>query len=447
MQRPGVQVFRDSGDMEKLMQYVWQHRLWNAPAFTTTDGRRVYVVDPGLLNTDAGPDFFNAKIEIDGQMWAGNVEIHVKASDWMRHGHHNDHAYDSVILHVVEKDDAEVRLSDGRTVPQVVLPAAADFHHKYMEMVHNPASELPCAQYLPSMPSIYMADWIGSLAYERLYAKVDHINELLERFSGSWADTAYVILARALGFGINSEPFERLASSVPMKVMLKHRDSLLSIEALLFGQAGLIDADAQTGGDGYADRLAREYAFLANKFGLSPLASPGWKLARMRPQNFPYRRVAALAMYVYGGKVLTSAMFEAQSVEELEQLFMVELSDYWKHHYSFRPSASPAGATLSRASIRLLIINVAVPLIFARGIYTDSREMQDRAATFLQKLPAESNSLVALFAKAGMECRDAFTSQALIQLRRSYCEPRKCLYCRIGHRILASKATRLPSLL
>lgn len=432
-------VTKDSAAMEKLMQYVWQHRLWPCGSLRTVDGRKVDVIDPGLINTDAGPDFFNAKVEIGGELWAGNVEIHVRASDWMRHGHHTDRAYDSVILHVVERDDMAVRRPDGRIIPQVVMPAAADFHKQYMDMVHNPATELPCAAELQSVPSLHITDWLSSLAFERLYEKVDRIENLLSRNHGSWADTAYIVLARALGFGINSLPFERLAASLPMKTMMKHRDSPTSVEALLFGQAGLLDNQST---DPYTDRLRREYTFLANKFGLTPLDSPGWKMARMRPQNFPHRRVAALAAYITSGFMPGYAIYECDDIAELEKIFSVELPDYWKHHYHFGPAASSATAALSRSSIRLLIINVAIPLIFARGAAIGDRRMQDRAISLWQSLPAESNAIITLFGKAGLECRDAFTSQALIQLRRAYCEPRKCLYCRIGHRLLAAKAIR-----
>lgn len=426
--------------MERLMQYVWQHRLWPYGSLRTVDGRKIDVIDPGLPNNDAGPDFFNAKVDIGGELWAGNVEIHVRASDWMRHGHHTDRAYDSVILHVVERDDMAVRRPDGHIIPQVVLPAAADFHQQYMSMVHNPATELPCADELAAIPSLYLTDWISALAFERLYEKVDRINTILEKNHGSWADTAYSVLARALGFGINSLPFERLAASLPMKIMMKHRDSPTAVEALLFGQAGLLDSTDN--GNAYTERLRCEYNFLARKFGLTPLDSPGWKMARMRPQNFPHRRVAALASYITTGFLPGYAIYDCSDVTELEKIFSVELSDYWKRHYCFNPASAPASASLSRTSIRLLIINVAIPMIFARGASIGDRQMQDRAISLWQSLPAERNSLITLFEKAGLKCGDAFTSQALIQLRRSYCEPRKCLYCRIGHRLLASKAIR-----
>ena len=426
--------------MEKLMQYVWQHRLWLQRDMVTVDGRRVEVIDQGRLNVDSGPDFFNAKVRIDGEMWAGNVEIHVRASDWRRHGHDSDRAYDTVVLHVVGMDDAEVRRRDGSVIPQLLMPCASDFSERYARMVGNPLSELACAADVGSLPGVFLDDWLSALSFERLYGKVDRIMGLLERFRGSWAEVVYVTLARALGFGVNSEPFERLALGLPVRVMMKHRDSLLSVESMLFGQAGFLEGDAAGSDDGYVRRLADEYRFLSNKFGLRPCADMGWKLSRMRPQNFPHRRIAALAAYVHGGFDVGHAVFEASDEEELRRAFSVELTGYWASRYSFASPSACTPSALGRGSVSLLIINVAVPLIYARGLWEGDTVMQDRAVDILMGLRPERNSIVGLFESAGIRCRDAFTSQALIQLRRGYCELRKCLFCRIGHRLLAMKA-------
>ena len=307
-------------------------------------------------------------------------------------------------------------------------------------MVGNPLSELACAADVGSLPGVFLDDWLSALSFERLYGKVDRIMGLLDRFSGSWAEVVYVTLARALGFGVNSEPFERLALGLPVRVMMKHRDSLLSVESMLFGQAGFLEGDAAGSDDGYVRRLADEYRFLSNKFGLRPCADMGWKLSRMRPQNFPHRRIAALAAYVHGGFDVGHAVFEASDEEELRRAFSVELTGYWASRYSFASPSACTPSALGRGSVSLLIINVAVPLIYARGLWEGDTVMQDRAVDILMGLRPERNSIVGLFESAGIRCRDAFTSQALIQLRRGYCEPRKCLYCRIGHRLLAMKA-------
>ncbi len=425
------------------MQYVWQHRLWLAPDMRTVDGRVVQVIDPGLLNTDAGPDFFNAKIRIDGRTWVGNVEIHVRASDWFRHHHDSDPAYDSVILHVVDRDDMPVRRrgSSSEIIPQLIMPCAPDFADRYAAMINHPASELACADRLASIPPIYVNDWISALAYERVYEKSDRALSLHSRFTGDWEETCYVTLARALGFGINADAFQRLALSLPLRALRKHSDSLPALEAILFGQAGLLDSLTDLSHP-YLSRLVTDYRFYAAKFGLQQPQSLGWKMSRMRPQNFPHRRIALLAAMLHGGFRLMSRLLAVTTPDEAAALFSAGLSGFWHEHYTFSGAPVSAPASLSRASIHLLVINVVVPLLHAYGQSTGSDTHVARAFSILQALAPERNSIVALFSRAGIPCPDAFTSQALLRLRRSYCETRKCLYCRLGHRILASQARR-----
>lgn len=423
--------------MEELLQYVWGHRLLPPGALKLADGRPLQIIDPGRLNRDSGPDFFNAKVKIDGRLWCGNVEIHVRASDWFRHGHQSDRAYDSVILHVVAHDDCEVSRSDGQTIPQMKMECAADFGRRFGEFVNVPSATLPCAVSLVDIPPLYMRDWLDSMAFERINAKAERILGYLERFNGSWEDAAYVTLARALGTGVNSEPFERLALATPLRLMLKHSDSLTAVEAILFGQAGLIPPNPT----GYAAVLAREYEFLSHKFSLRPVESPGWKMARMRPAAFPHRRIALLALMVSRGFRFMQQVLDIDGEESARALFTdLTLSGYWLSHFSLADAApTSAPPSLSRATADVLTINVVVPLLFAYGHATGSHRHSEMAVDLLEHLPAERNSLVALFERAGVKCPNAFTSQALIELRRAYCDVRKCLYCRIGHRILASK--------
>ncbi len=429
--------------MEKLMQYVWQHRLWLPSDMATVDGQRVDVLDPGLLNTDAGPDFFNAKIRIGERVWAGNVEVHVRASDWHRHGHDSDPAYDTVVLHVVEHDDTRIRRKDGAEIPQIVMPCAADFSERYHEMVDNPVAELPCAAHLLTLPRIYLGDWISALAFERLYQKSERVLDWLERFKGDWQQTIYATLARALGFGINSDPFERLAAATPLRCLMRHRGDAGMVEAMLFGQSGLLDkAIAQYPEDPYVSALKRDYDFARAKYGLEPLRDPGWKMARMRPQNFPHRRIATLAALVSGGFEVSYSLPGVRNADDARSLFDFPLTGYWARRYSFGPPAASRINTLSRSSTDSLIINVVAPVLHAYGCRTGHEELTQRAVDLLQSVPAENNSIVRLFTAAGVQCDDAFTSQALVQLRRNYCQPRKCLYCRIGHRFLAQKAIR-----
>ena len=425
--------------MEKLMQYVWKHRLWRSEDMVTNTGKKVRVVDPGLLNTDAGPDFFNAKIEIDGHMWVGNVEMHYRATDWKRHHHDSDKAYDSVILHVVAKDDAPVRRTNGELIPQLVLEVSPQFNADYASLV-GATIEVPCATKIKQVPHLTIVEWVEGLAFERLHGKVERIHQLLDSFNGSWEDVCYVTLARNFGFGINNDAFERLARRTPLRLLGKHSDSVLQIEALLFGQAGMLDAQ-KPGMDSYYNQLCTEYAFLSNKFQLTPMEKESWKLFRIRPQNFPYRRIAMLAQFIEGGFRMMNRILEAEGEKEMRALFEVELSGYWIKHYTFGKPNERATATLSRSSIDIILINTVVPLLYAYGELTGNYEMTDKAIKLLEDLRAESNSIVSHFVAYGIDCPDALTSQALVQLKREYCDARKCIYCKIGHHLL-SKAAR-----
>lgn len=425
--------------MEKLMQYVWKHRLWRSEDMVTNTGKKVRVVDPGLLNTDAGPDFFNAKIEIDGHMWVGNVEMHYRATDWKRHHHDSDKAYDSVILHVVAKDDAPVRRTNGELIPQLVLEVSPQFNADYASLV-GATIEVPCATKIKQVPHLTIVEWVEGLAFERLHGKVERIHQLLDSFNGSWEDVCYVTLARNFGFGINNDAFERLARRTPLRLLGKHSDSVLQIEALLFGQAGMLDAQ-KPGMDSYYNQLCTEYAFLSNKFQLTPMEKESWKLFRIRPQNFPYRRIAMLAQFIEGGFRMMNRILEAEGEKEMRALFEVELSGYWIKHYTFGKPNERATATLSRSSIDIILINTVAPLLYAYGELTGNYEMTDKAIKLLEDLRAENNSIVSHFVAYGIDCPDALTSQALVQLKREYCDARKCIYCKIGHHLL-SKAAR-----
>ena len=421
------------------MQYVWKHRLWRSEDMVTNTGKKVRVVDPGLLNTDAGPDFFNAKIEIDGHMWVGNVEMHYRATDWKRHHHDSDKAYDSVILHVVAKDDAPVRRTNGELIPQLVLEVSPQFNADYASLV-GATIEVPCATKIKQVPHLTIVEWVEGLAFERLHGKVERIHQLLDSFNGSWEDVCYVTLARNFGFGINNDAFERLARRTPLRLLGKHSDSVLQIEALLFGQAGMLDAQ-KPGMDSYYNQLCTEYAFLSNKFQLTPMEKESWKLFRIRPQNFPYRRIAMLAQFIEGGFRMMNRILEAEGEKEMRALFEVELSGYWSKHYTVGKPNERATSTLSRSSTDIILINTVAPLLYAYGELTGNYEMTDKAIKLLEDLRAESNSIVSHFVAYGIDCPDALTSQALVQLKREYCDARKCIYCKIGHHLL-SKAAR-----
>lgn len=420
------------------MQYVWQHRLWNPPSMATNDGRRLRIIDPGLRNDDAGPDFFNAKIEIDGFTWVGNVELHYRASDWHRHHHDGDKAYDSVVLHVVDKDDAPIYRSNGERIPQLVMQCNPKFGERYASLVDGKV-ELPCRQAIASLSALECAEWIESMAFERLQKKGERIKKLLEKHNGSWEDACYMTFARNIGFGVNNDAFERLAASLPLNLLHKHSDSLLQLEALFFGQAGMLDDLQRYAGDRYYEQLCREYSFLRNKFSLRRPEGLIWKSFRMRPQNFPARRIALLAYFVHNGFRLMADLLDADGDEaKLRKLFSARLSGYWSNHYSFSHASPESSAALGAGSVDIVLINTVAPLYYTYGEIKGDYDRVESAITLLEKLHPERNKITALFASAGMKIDNALTSQAMIEVRNEYCLPKKCLYCRIGHKLLSS---------
>lgn len=425
--------------MEKLVQYLWQHRLFNPEGLTTVDGQPVEVVDQGLLNNDAGPDFFNAKIKIGERIWAGNVEIHMRASDWFRHGHQHDPAYNSVILHVVTSDDARISRPDGNPIPQLVLPVAKEVPQGYLKLTSGSLDSLACADVLKDIDTVHVNSWITALGYERLQAKAARVAALAAENNGDWGQAIFIVLARALGFGVNAEPFERLARALPLRYMRRHAGMPATLEAFLFGQSGLLDHAPQT--DPYVQFLQSEYAFLAAKYALPPVVNLGWKMARMRPYNFPYRRIAAIAAMLANGLDLAYSINSVNTLEQARALFRVQLSDYWQTRFSFTASAPRATAALSATAIDLLVVNVVVPVIYAASRLFGYSDADDKALELITQIGAERNSIVSLFGAAGIGCSNAFESQALIQLRNEYCSKRKCLYCRFGHKYL-SRHTR-----
>lgn len=421
------------------MQYVWLHRLWLAGDLKTSEGQTVTVIDVGQLNRDAGPDFFNAKIRVGSETWCGNIEIHVRASDWHRHGHDGNKAYDNTILHVVQHDDCAIQTTDGRTIPQVVLPCARNFSERYAEFVNNPANTLACAKEINTASPVAIRDWLDSLAFERLYSKVEAIEHRLKASGGDWEQTAFITLARALGAGINGDALERVATSLPLRFLRKHSDSLLSIEAMLFGQAGLLDFAPAS--DGYVEQLRREYGFLSTKFGLHKLENTIWRMSRMRPASFPHRRIATLAQMVHDGfRLMSRIIDDVKSEDDARKLFHIELRGYWVDRYNFSaPSPRVSPRALGASTIDMLVINVVAPLLMAYGNYVGDEMAADRAVDILEHLPGERNRFTSDFIAAGVACPNAFISQAMVQLHKCYCDVRKCLYCRLGHRFLAAK--------
>lgn len=405
------------------MHYVWLNRLFPQTNLRTVDGRSLQILNPGTLNNGAGPDFFNAAVVIDGQKWVGNVEIHLRASDWHRHKHTEDPAYQTVILHVVDNDDAPIYRTNGHLIPQFVMQCSCDLSKHFHSLTDFAVDTLPCLNALQTMPKVYLTDWVTALGYERLHEKVERILSIVKANAGDWHEAAYVTIARALGFGTNSDPFERLARATPLRILRRHADDTFIVESILMGQAGLTAyADREYG----AERMAQEYSFFAAKFGIKPPADLAWKFSRTRPQNSPVRRIAYLAGLISDPRDIIGRMLMFENLEEVYRLF------YGEHNHSF----------LSRSSIDILIINAVIPLAYSFANYRGDFGKASEVAEKLHDIKAESNRFTTMFQMAGVAVNSAFESQAIVQLRREYCEKRKCLYCRIGHRHLSACALR-----
>lgn len=427
--------------MEQLLHYTWKHRFFPLEPLRTTTGEEVDVIDTGLHNFDAGPDFFNAKVKIGGRLWAGNVEIHERASDWYRHGHDKDAAYESTILHVVETDDAEVRTPSGRILPQLVLPVPQSIKNSFEELQHEEHYP-PCYRIIPRLPLLTQHAWLSALTTERLEQKTRRIEGYLQRTGQDWERTFFIVLARNFGFSVNSEAFEQWAFSLDLSALSKHRDDALLVEAFFFGQAGLLEEEAVEAScrDEHYQLLLREYRFLQSKFGLKPIGSGTWKMLRLRPQNFPCIRLSQLANLYHERRVDFSHILEASTAQALRDLLCATVTPYWQNHYAFGKSGTMAPKRLQEGSLDLLIINTVAPILFSYGRSRAEEALCERAFELLETTRPERNFITRSWADAGIRAEHAADSQALIQLKREYCDRKDCLRCRFGTEYLRPAA-------
>ena len=431
--------------MEQLLHYTWKHKLYPLKELTTSDGQRVEIVDPGLHNRNAGPDFFNAKIRIGSTMWVGNVEIHDKSSDWYQHGHDKDSRYDNVVLHVAAELDTEVMKSNGEYVPQLQLSVPDDVLTHYDELQKTDEYP-PCYKVIPDLSALIIHSWMAALQTERLEQKTEAIRKRAELCNGSWEDAYFVTLARNYGFGINGEVFEQWAYNIPLNAVAHHRDDLFQIEAIFMGQAGLLELDSipeyyqkDALNDGYFAKLRNEYQYLAHKFSMKPIDFKLWRFLRLRPQNFPHIRISQLANLYYQQKAGLSQLIECETLDELKSVLKSQVTPYWETHYTFGSTSPKNEKHLSYGSINLLMINTAIPMLFAYGRHTTKEVLCDKAFDFLEQLKAENNHIIRMWQQVGLPVKTAGDSQALIQLKKEYCDKKECLRCRFGYEYLRRK--------
>ncbi len=419
---------------EKLLHYIWQYKLYSQHELQTESGEKIEIIDTGKPNSDAGPDFFNAKIKIGNTLWAGNIEIHTNSSDWKKHNHQNNKTYDSVILHVAENIDCPIFRTDGNLIPQLQLPCPNELKLQY-EYLQKNKNWIPCSEKLHLVDSFTIQSLLSRLTFERLEGKTDAIFKLLTDNKNNWEEAFYITLARNFGFGINNDAFEQLARSLSLLFLGKHKNNLFQIEALLFGQAGLLSLERNISNE-YFKALQKEYNFLKAKFSLTPIEASQWKFLRLRPANFPHVRIAQFAALIHQSSKLFSQIIENPDIEILHQLFKCEPSDYWKTHFIFENESPTKSKKLSTSSINIILINTVIPFLFCYGKKKQDEDIQAKSITLLEKIPSEKNSIIQKWEELGIKANSAFFSQALLQLKKNYCDNKKCLQCRIGHQVL-----------
>lgn len=423
---------------EDFLHYLWRNGRFDLRQLLTTEGQPILIEKLGDHNTDAGPDFSNARILIAGMRWAGNVEIHRKASEWYDHGHERDPAYDNVILHVVMEEDRPVFRSNGERIPALELqdriPAGLITNYRRLMRQEN---WIPCEPQWATVPDKLRERWLEQLELIRLERRANELQSIyLTEGQRDWESLFYRRLARSLGGKVNGEAMEALARSMPIRILLRHAGRRIQLEALLFGQSGLL---LKRDEEEYAQLLLREYHLLRQKYKLTPLPRTIWRYLRLRPANFPDIRIAQLAGLLSNGGTLFGKALAAANPRELENMFSLDLSHYWRDHYRLGGPVNRRTKKLGRASIHSLLINAVAPSFLLYGRLRSDERFVDRAYALLRELPAENNAIIRGWTKLGKTADNAAEAQALLELKTQYCDQRRCLECAIGRYLLEGR--------
>ncbi len=413
---------------EEFLYYLWENRQLQE-TLQTIDGEVIEVVATGSRNTNSGPDFLEAKIRIGDKLWAGHVEIHVKTTDWSRHGHQTDKAYQNVILHVVYENDAKLN-----NIPTVQLKGHFDeslFAH-YQKFISS-KNWIACEKSIAHVPVFTRLSWLDRMAVERLENKSETVNKRLEANRFDWEDTLYKLLMRHFGLKVNNEAFETLSNILSFKTLLKHADNLLQVEAMLMGCAGFLEADFM---EDYPNLLKREFNAMKAKFNLVAMSAERWKFLRMRPGNFPTVRLAQMAQLIHKNGCLFSKIKAAENTAETKALFDVAASEYWETHYRFEVKSEAKPKHLGSVAVDVILINAVVPLLFCYGKLRKDESVCAAAMQLLEEIEAEDNAVIRHFAQCGITAQHAMQTQALLHLFNMYCKRKRCLECRIGNVLL-----------
>jgi len=423
---------------EELLNYIWFHKLYDFNRITVNGtGEKPVIINPGTRNTDSGPDFFNARIKTGRTTWAGNVEVHVKSSDWKEHNHQNDDAYDNIILHVVYEDNEPVFRKNGEKIPTVELKGLFDekIISTYQSFIRSSA-KIACGNQLKNIDRFSRFAWMESLCIERLEEKANVIQDELENSGMDFQEIFYRKLGRNFGFNTNADAFELLTKSLPFSVIGKHTDRQDQLESLLYGQAGMLNEKLK---DDYPVALNREYRFLKEKYKLKPIEPKVWKFLRMRPFNFPSVRISQFAGLLHASSGLLTRILEHNNLNDLYALFSIEASEYWHDHSRFDKKSKPKSVKLGISSVDLILINTVIPFSFIYGKLFRKEEMQDKALLWYEKIKPEKNHVTRDFLSLGLQIENAKQSQAVLQLKNNYCDKKRCLDCRFGHLLISGK--------
>ncbi|MDN3588889.1 DUF2851 family protein [Pedobacter aquatilis] len=421
--------------LEDFLHYVWQFRSFDNNDLKIDTGENLKIIHQGLLNKNSGPDFNNAKIQIGGTVWAGNIEIHIKSSDWLKHNHQTDASYENVILHVVYDNDVQIKRIDGSVLPVLELKnrIAGDLIEKY-EHLFLSLTDFPCATQIGNVNKLIIDSFLSRTLIERFEEKTESVIKTLKGLNGNWDETFYRFTARNFGFKVNAFPFELFAKAIPQQIYGKHKDNAMQIEALVFGAAGFLNDEFK---EEYPVKLKQEFLFLQRKYALKPIEVSMWKFMRMRPQNFPTIRLAQFAALIVKANHLFSKIIEIKEVKDLRNLFdELPVNPYWKTHYHFKKEAVGVKTQIGKKSIDNILLNTVALFLFAYGKNTGTQFYISSAIKLLESLPAEENAITDKFLSAGVMIENAFASQGILQLKKQYCDQKKCLSCGIGIKIL-----------
>ncbi len=422
---------------EHFLQFFWKHYSKTRNHLRLTDGTRIEVYDPGEWNFESGPDFSAATIRIGDTRWVGNVEIHLKASDWYKHHHQHDPAYQNIILHVVGQYDKPVYSDTGRQIPTLELKVPRKLWQTYESLLQE-RHTIKCSEHLGRIDSFKFNFWMGRMAIERLEAKSNLLEHFLIETRNDWEASLYRLFARSFGQKSNSMPFEMLARNLPLSIIAKHRNRRFQLEALIFGQAGLLQAEWF--GDDYFQKLRAEYLYHKHKYQLKSLPGYLWKFSGTRPSSFPNIRLAQWIRFLESQPHLLPFTLEFEPTQMNQLRKELQLDEYWENHYRFNKISLQKGKAPGTDWAHHFIINAIAPALYHYGKTFQQTEMQEKAIAMLEKLKPENNQIIRAWNKKGQHPKNALNTQAYIHLYQQYCSKSHCLQCQIGNEII-----RLPS--